>query len=143
MFFEFLSVQMTEVTLFLNERLSDALERSGCGNTRVFIDQDCTQEIDVDRTGKVLGIAPGSTLYGKRKTGISLFINPIQAPVFPEPTLDIESGDTIQTLKARIAERSGVAAEKIRLVFKGEELKVGTVAEHGLEEHSEVFLFVS
>ena len=134
---------MTEVTLFLNERLSDALERSGCGNTRLFLDEARTQEIDVDRTGKVLDIAPGSTLYGKRKTGISIFINAIQAPVFPEPTLDVEPGDTIQTVKARIAERSGLAAEKIRLVFKGEELKAGTVAERGLDEHSEVFLFVS
>jgi hypothetical protein len=107
-----------------------------------YLDDDFSQRINSDYSWKYHGIGDGQQIYAKSVyKNITLFISPFGEARFPEATLEISPKNTIQELKEKICEVSGIPPANQRLLYNKTPLQDGTIIQNGLSEYSEVMLF--
>ncbi|CAN6325187.1 unnamed protein product [Urochloa humidicola] len=68
----------------------------------------------------------------------------VKTPAGKTLVLDVESGDSVAAVSAKIQDKEGVAAEqRLRLVFAGTQLEEGrTLADYGIQKESTIQLEV-
>lgn len=113
-------------------------------NVAVYRDGEYTDELDTECSWEHLGIKSGDILHLKqvdKEEVINIFIHPFGEARFPEATLAVLPTDTIDELKRKISESSGISVDHQRLLFNKSPLTNGAISENRITDYSEVILF--